>query len=151
MRKKIAAEKVERSSFFRSARARAAEYIRNPGELNRLLDQATQKVYRRQGPFSEIRDSLAASFRMLRAYAGGSYRVIPTASLLSIIAAIIYFVMPIDSIPDFILGLGLLDDAALLSLVLSSVRIDLERFVAWEKQAGGEQTETLTDEPGSED
>lgn len=144
MRKRFSGERIERSSFFKSARERAAEYVKNPGKLNRLLDQATRKIYRRQGPFSEFRDSLAASFRMLRAYANGRYREIPAASLVSITAAIIYFVMPVDTIPDFILALGLLDDAALLSLVLSSVKTDLERFVEWENQAGDEHTESLT-------
>lgn len=146
MGKRISGEKVGRSSFFRSARRRAVEYLRNPGKLNQLLDRAMQKFYRRQGPFSEIRDSLKACNRLLRAYAAGRYREIPTASLVSIVASIIYFVMPIDSIPDFILGFGLVDDAALLGWVLSSVKSDLDRFVAWEaREHRSERAEPLAD------
>ncbi|MGD8348327.1 MAG: DUF1232 domain-containing protein [Gammaproteobacteria bacterium] len=143
MRDRISGEKIGRSSYFRSARKHAVEYLKNPARLNRLIDRATQKIYHRQGPFSEIRDSLQASFRLLRAYAGGSYREIPAASLISIIASIIYFVMPIDVIPDFILALGLVDDAALLGWVLSSVKSDIDHFVAWEREQSG------TDEPAS--
>ena len=137
MRNRISGEKVGRSSFFRTARKHAAEYLKNPARLNRLIDKAAQKIYHRQGPFSEIRDSLQASFRLLRAYAGGRYREIPTASLISIIASIIYFVMPVDVIPDFILALGLVDDAALLGWVLSSVKSDIDHFIAWEKEQSG--------------
>lgn len=151
LRRKFSGARVERSSFFKSARARAADYIRNPGKLNRLLDQASQKIYRRQGPFSEIRDSLKTIFRLLRAYADGSYRQIPTASLVSIVAWVIYFVMPVDSIPDFIVSLGLLDDVALLGWLLTSVRADLDRFVEWEAQAPGERGESLTGTRSGED
>ena len=139
----VSGEKVEHSSFFKSARERAAEYIGNPGKLNRLLDQVTREFSRRQGPFSEIRESLQTCLRLLRAYADGRYRGIPTASLVSIVAWLIYFVMPVDTIPDFILALGLVDDAALLGWVLSSVRTDLEHFVEWENGAAEDAAETL--------
>jgi len=151
MRKKVFGSRVERSSFFNTARARAADYIRNPGKLNSLLDQASQKIYRRQGPFSELRDSLKAIFRLLRAYADGRYRQIPTASLVSVIAWVIYFIMPVDSIPDFIAGLGLVDDAALLGWLLTSVKTDLDRFVEWENRTAGEPSESLTGAGSGED
>ncbi len=151
MRKRFSGERVGRSSFFNSARARAAEYIRNPGKLNQLLDQASQKIYRRQGPFSELRDSLKAVFRLLRAYADGRYREIPTASLVSVVAWVVYLVMPIDSIPDFIVGLGLLDDAALLGWLLSSLKTDLDRFVEWENRVAAQRTESLEDTRSGED
>jgi len=151
MRKRYSGERVERSSFFKTARSRAADYLRNPGKLNQLLDQASRKIYRRQGPFSELRDSLKAIFRLLRAYADGSYRAIPTASLISIVAWVIYFVMPIDSIPDFIAGFGLFDDAALLGWLLASVKTDLDRFVEWENRAADGRPESLTDSRYGED
>ena len=99
MGKRISGKKVEQSSFFKRARASAVEYLKSPGKLNRLVDRAMQKIYHRQGPFTEFRESLQASFRLLRAWASGRYREIPTASLISIIASTIYFVMPVDVIP----------------------------------------------------
>ena len=152
MRDRISGERVSRSSFFRTARKRAVEYLKSPARLNRLIDKAMQKIYPRQGPFSEIRDSLQASFRLLRAYASGRYREIPTASLISIIASIIYFVMPVDLIPDFIVALGLVDDAALLGWVLSSVKSDIDHFIAWERQqAESIEPEAIADDAGRED
>ncbi|MDH3538339.1 MAG: YkvA family protein [Gammaproteobacteria bacterium] len=89
-------------------------------------------------PLAEIRESLQASIRLLRAYANGQYRDIPWESLVSIIAAIVYFVMPLDLIPDFILAFGLIDDAALLGWILSSVKKDIDRFAEWEKTSTNE-------------
>ena len=50
-----------------------------------------------------------------------------------IVASIIYFVMPFDAVPDFIVGLGLLDDVALLAWTFRSVAQDIEAFIGWEK------------------
>lgn len=135
MRRKISGQKVEQSSFFRSARDKALDYARNPKKLFALLDRATRKAVAAKVPLAEIRESLQASIRLLRAYANGQYRDIPWESLVSIIASIVYFVMPLDLIPDFILAFGLIDDAALLGWILSSVKKDIDRFVEWEKSA----------------
>ncbi|MDH3388420.1 MAG: YkvA family protein [Gammaproteobacteria bacterium] len=138
MRRKISGQKVEQSSSFRSARDKALDYARNPKKLFALLDRATRKAVAAKVPLAEIRESLQASIRLLRAYANGQYRDIPWESLVSIIAAIVYFVMPLDLIPDFILAFGLIDDAALLGWILSSVKKDIDRFAEWEKTSTNE-------------
>lgn len=132
MHKKIYGENVERSSSFKSARDRASEYANDADKLNRLLDKAARKADSRKGPLSEVWDSLMTCFRLLSAYATGQYKDIPWASLVSIIASVLYFVMPVDLIPDFIIGLGLIDDAALLGWIIGSVKSDIDNFIEWE-------------------
>ena len=39
-----------------------------------------------------------------------------------LLAALAYFVLPLDSIPDFILGFGFTDDMAVLGAVIASIR-----------------------------
>ena len=70
--------------------------------------------------------------RLIRAYANGSYREIPVASLLMVLVAVIYFVSPIDLIPDFIPVAGYIDDALVVSLAINQVKIDLDAFMQWE-------------------
>jgi uncharacterized membrane protein YkvA (DUF1232 family) len=41
--------------------------------------------------------------------------------------------MPVDLIPDFILTLGFVDDAALIGWIISSVKTDIDSFLQWEK------------------
>ena len=132
MRKKISGEKVEKSSSFKAAKNKASDYANDPDKLNDLLDRASRKADTKKGPLSEVWDSLMACLRLLRAYATGQYKDLPWKSLLSIIAAIIYFVMPVDLIPDFIIGLGFIDDAALLGWIINSVKSDIESFIEWE-------------------
>ncbi len=133
MAKSVSGEAVGSSSFFRAARRRAAELLGNPAGLRRLLERATKKSATRRGRLGEARDSLLACLRLLKAYSHGSYREIPWESLVSIAAAVIYFVMPLDMIPDFILSLGLIDDVALLGWLMASLRNDIDRFLEWEQ------------------
>ena len=83
VRARMTGEKVERSSFFQSARERAAAYLGQPRKLQLLIDNAARMLGRRLEPLSELRELLAASLRLLRAWSAGRYRGIPTASLLS--------------------------------------------------------------------
>lgn len=100
--------------------------------LNDLLDEALQKAASTRGRLAEVWDSLMACLRLLRAYASGRYRDIPWASLLSIIAAVTYFVMPVDLIPGFFLAFGFVDDAALIVWIMNAVKNDLDSFLEWE-------------------
>lgn len=83
----------------------------------------------------EILKYLMAMIRLIAAYAKRRYRQVDVASLVTILAAVIYFVSPIDIIPDFIVGVGFIDDAAVLGLVLRKVRKELDAFMQWEKES----------------
>jgi uncharacterized membrane protein YkvA (DUF1232 family) len=51
-----------------------------------------------------------------------------------IIAAIVYFVMPLDLIPDFLAGFGFVDDAAVLGWTVKTLSSDIDAFTEWEAQ-----------------
>ncbi len=71
--------------------------------------------------------------RMLKAYINGEYRQIPWRSLLMIIGSLIYFMMPLDLIPDFIPVTGFADDIAIIFLVFNSINEDIEAFLEFEQ------------------
>ena len=97
--------------------------------------QAIKALYN-NARFDEILDSIKATFRLLKRYAAGDYRDISLESLGLIVASLIYLVMPLDMLPDFIIALGFADDAALLAWTLKAVSEDLERFRHWESEQG---------------
>lgn len=133
-KKDTKAKNVRKSKFFKSAKSKAKDYLNSPDKIHRLIDKAKKKANRRNSPLKEFWESLMTCFRLLKAYAKGTYREIPWESLVLILASVIYFVMPIDLIPDFIVGIGLLDDASLLAWAMASFAGDIERFVQWEKE-----------------
>jgi uncharacterized membrane protein YkvA (DUF1232 family) len=71
--------------------------------------------------------------RLLRAWKNGSYRGLSVRTLAVLVAGLLYVLSPIDLVPDFIPGIGLIDDAAVLMLLLHALAQDLAAFRAWEQ------------------
>ena len=135
-------KRVSESRFFKTAKGKAEKIINNPERLNDLLREADKKAETKgKGLAGEAGDFLATAFRLLLAYATGQYRQIPWKSLMAVTAAVVYFVMPLDLIPDLILGIGFFDDAALIVWTFKSIRADMDRFAQWED--GNKQSKIL--------
>ena len=135
MREKKYGKRISQGSFFARMKNKAAEYLNNPEKLNELIDKAKNKAEsKKQGPLKEVLDSLMALFRLLRAYAKREYVEVPWQSLLLIAATILYFLIPTDLIPDWIIGLGFIDDAALIGWTMNTVKTDIDGFREWESK-----------------
>ena len=129
----ISESAIRNSQAFREATSKAESYANDPERLRKLFEDATKKSRSiPKGPFAETWAYLMAMLRLIRAYYTGAYREIPWQSLVLIIIAVIYFVSPIDLIPDWIPVIGLIDDAFVVGLVLKSVKDDLDAFMEWE-------------------
>jgi uncharacterized membrane protein YkvA (DUF1232 family) len=76
--------------------------------------------------------------RLLQAWRDGRYRGLSVRTLASLAAALVYVLSPVDLIPDFIPGIGLIDDAAVLALLLHSIAQDLAAFRVWEQNRSNE-------------
>ena len=97
--------------------------------------QARQQAM--DSPSSRIRelgDQIKRLGRLVRAYANGSYREISVGNIVMVVAAILYFVTPLDLVPDAIPGAGFVDDATLLVFVLARLDAELAQFAAWERR-----------------
>ena len=119
---------------FARYRTRASILVRSPDELSALIGRAARKLSEGGGvseKFAAARGQLYALLALLKAYVGGEYRNVSTRSLITIVAGVLYFVIPIDLIPDFIFGLGLADDAAVIGYVFSVVQAEVRDFEAW--------------------
>jgi uncharacterized membrane protein YkvA (DUF1232 family) len=71
---------------------------------------------------------------MMRAWIKGDYKNISKKSIVAVVAALIYFINPLDLIPDFIPIIGQLDDVFILSYMIKSLNKEIERFMAWEQE-----------------
>lgn len=71
--------------------------------------------------------------RLLKAWKDGSYRGLSVRTLASCATALLYILSPVDMIPDFIPGIGVIDDAAVLMFLLHSLAEDLAAFRVWER------------------
>lgn len=119
------------------SRARAEIYAKDIKKLKSLVSEAVEKTATLdKAVFKENWPYLLAMLRLLKAYATQRYKEISQENLLSIIAAVAYFVSPLDLLPDFVEGAGYLDDAIIVRSVQRGVKADLDRFMEWESGIG---------------
>ena len=130
-------ERIASGALFQRLKDRAVAYAKDPDKLRDVLSRASSKANAAGsgGVLGEIRDSLLTLLRLLRAYVRGDYRQVPAKSLVLIIAGVLYFLTPVDLIPDFIVGLGFVDDVAILAWVVNAVKNVLADFKTWESTA----------------
>jgi len=92
-----------------------------------------EEQFRGNGPLGRFISDLKILFALVKDYIDGEYREIPWYSIASIVAALLYVLSPIDLIPDFIPGVGYVDDALVVAGCLSLVERDLHEYAEWKK------------------
>ena len=115
----------------------AEEYAKNPNKLQRLIFNAKDKLMQmedRRHTLKNVVRHVSVFIRMIKDYKTGYYPHLPWKSLLSIVGGLLYFVNPFDVIPDFIPGIGMLDDITLLAWVYKSIENEVEDYLDWEKE-----------------
>ena len=120
--------------FVRAAGKTARVYAEDKKKTEHLLDEAARKAWREKGLISEFADDLGTLLRLLREWVKGRYKVVPWKTITCALVAVIYFVDPLDLIPDFLPVIGLLDDATVVAFVVRSIGKDLKTFQEWETE-----------------
>lgn len=98
-----------------------------------LIRDAYARLEANAGALSAVWDDVRAALRLLVAWTRRSYRQVSGASLLLLVAALIYFVTPVDIIPDALGAIGFVDDVAVIQTSIDAMRAELDRFRAWEE------------------
>lgn len=121
--------------FARAKFEKKAEKIsKNTEELDSLVSKASEKISNRntKDRLGEAFGILGDFLRLIRAYIKGDYRKVSMGSLISIVIAILYFLNPMDLIPDFIFAIGLLDDISVIMWTGNKMMKELQEFKEWE-------------------
>ncbi|MDW5299524.1 MAG: YkvA family protein [Sedimentibacter sp.] len=114
---------------------KAKEYAGDKEKTSKLLRDAAKKandLEKKKGPLEEIWYNIQLLFGMVKDWISGEYKAIPVGSIVVIIIGLLYFVSPVDIIPDFIPG-GLVDDALVLGLVIKQVKSDIDKYKVWKE------------------
>ncbi len=71
--------------------------------------------------------------QMLKSYVKKEYTSIPIGSIIAIISALLYWLAPIDIIPDTLPGVGYLDDTLVIGTCIKLIGSDLEEYKKWQE------------------
>lgn len=129
-------------NIFKGLFSKAKRYLDDRKRLKKLLSKATDKslTLKDEDKRNEFKEDVNSSIMLLKDWSSKEYTEIPKKSILSIIAAMLYFVIPTDLIPDFILGTGFLDDAAVLSFLFASIKGDIDNYKLYKLNKNNQKT-----------
>lgn len=122
---------LEIEESLKNSEEEAKKLLGDKEKTKKKLDDAFEKANKNKGKLEKVWDYLQLFFSISRDYINGSYREIPKGSIIAIIGSLIYFLSPVDLIPDFIPVVGFLDDVAVLGLVFNQVKSDLDDYEKW--------------------
>lgn len=144
-------KKVAESGIFKKFLSRAEDYLKKPSRVKDLISDTYKKASEKKdvGTIAhEVWESLQILSRLIKSSVSGDYTGIPKATIVGAIAVLLYFLSPIDLIPDFLPAIGLLDDVALLAWFMSSIKAEMDKFGNWEKSR--RQPATASQSPASQ-
>ena len=125
---------------------RLLESGRLPGLLRAVADKGE-----RNARFARVRDDLNLLLGLCAAWWRGEYRAVGRQALLSVVAALLYVLAPLDMVPDWLPGAGLLDDLAVLAWVMRTWAAELDAYRAWREARPAEQLKQAEALPRSDE
>jgi uncharacterized membrane protein YkvA (DUF1232 family) len=133
-----------------------AQRVLAHGRLPAVLIAVARKSSSRGGLIKGLREDLGLLQALCVAWWKGEYRSVSRPALVAAVAGLLYFLSPLDAIPDWLPGLGFIDDLAVLGWVMRQWSGELQAFRAWrDNQSADVQAEIdslpASDEPMGED
>lgn len=120
--------------FFRITLQQAKKLISNPKRTSELMNKAMDKSNSTEAKtplLIEMKENISLFFQMLRDFFTGKYRKFSPRTSVKLLAALLYFLLLIDLIPDFLAVIGFTDDAAVIAWVLNSISKDVRKYKHW--------------------
>lgn len=117
------------------------------GKIPALLIAVARKSSSKRGLIKGLREDLSLLQALCVAWWRGEYRAISPNALVAVVAGLLYFLSPLDAIPDWIPGLGFVDDLAVLGWVMRKWSAELDAFRAWKQTQTAERQAALKELP----
>ena len=122
--------------FFQAALKKSTSLARKYSQILHLVVQLGVRL--RKVDWKAIKDQgakekLVLIGRFAKAYAVETYRSVSSKTIVMVVTVIIYFINPMDLIPDLMPIVGLTDDVGILLWVYKALGSEVDKFITWEK------------------
>jgi uncharacterized membrane protein YkvA (DUF1232 family) len=112
----------------------AGSYLKNPDTRLRFLQAVKEYAKNKNALIKHFRGDLQMLTGLVKDWHRGAYTRISSNKIVLVIAALLYFLSPIDTVPDFLGLIGFTDDAAVILFVLNSLRKEIDRYRQWKSE-----------------
>ncbi len=119
----------------KSSESRSADPRKHEGNIATVVEKAREidKKMAGQKAFKALLEHGRLLLAMLKDYFSGAYREVPYWAIGAGALALVYVLNPVDAIPDFLFGVGYVDDATVLAFCLKLLETELSRYAMWKK------------------
>jgi len=124
----FASSKTVLKIFSTTALIGAYGILKSTKDVNKLVDTASKEIDSGKKRIISIQSEISVVIAMLKSWAKGDYKEVSWTTLALCTGALIYFVNPLDAVPDLVPGFGLLDDATVIGFVVASIKKDIQNF-----------------------
>ena len=118
---------------FEQSKKKAKKILNNKDKMDLFLERLEKKLSLipiAGGMLAEI----PVLISLVKAYIEKRYANVPIGTVIAIVGALLYFLSPIDLVPDLLPAIGLVDDAAVIALALKLVHDDVKEYQSWKKE-----------------
>lgn len=126
---------AKEKKFFDKFKSKATSIVNDSTALKNTLSKVQKKLdamEENEGLRGKVVAYVKLVIRMITNSVSGRYPDLPWQTLIMIVAGLLYFIAPLDAIPDFIPIAGLVDDVTILAWLGKSFSDDLAKYKEWE-------------------
>ena len=99
-----------------------------------INDQAIRdKIHRASPSIMAVLKYVIVLYALFRDSLSGNFKI-PPDSIAMIGGGLLYFLLPVDLIPDFITSIGYLDDLAVLTTIVNSLKKEISDYRIWKEK-----------------
>ncbi len=113
--------------------AEAKKILKNQDKMEEFLRNLEKKLYEIPVAGKSL-SKVPLMISLIKSYWKKEYTDIPVKSVLAIISALCYWLLPADVIPDVIPGIGYVDDASVIAFCLKLINDDLKDYQIWREK-----------------
>jgi len=112
---------------------KAEKLLENEEKMERFLQKLEKKL--KLIPLAgDTLSMVPILVSLVRNYVKKEYKDIPLGTIIAIISALIYWLSPVDVIPDVFPGVGYVDDAMVIAACLKLVKSDVDEYQKWREE-----------------
>lgn len=123
-------------NLFKKSQSRASAILKDKSKASVTVENALGKAVSNRSDLEGVWDKMVLLLAVSKDFINGNYTAIPKRSIIAILGGLVYFLSPIDVVPDFVPVLGFIDDIFVLNLVYKQVLKDLEEYKIWKNGQG---------------
>ncbi|WP_377891424.1 YkvA family protein [Alkalihalobacillus sp. R86527] len=121
-------------SVFKKMTQKAVSVVKDKDQLKEVSLESLKKgaLYKGKKGMNDMVVDVKTFSRLVQEVRKGEYKDISRKAVIMIVGGLLYFISPLDAVPDFLAGVGLLDDVAVIGFVAGQLKQELEKFREWE-------------------